>query len=505
MSRETIIVADDETYTREVIADAVRSLGHECWTASTGLEALEMLKKNGSEIIISDICMPELDGLKLIDRARQIKPGISVIIITGYVSSYPYHSVIAAGANDLINKPFTVAEVTYKLERILNERRLSVQNRRLAERQAVLNRKMLAVLQVSQDIMAEHDSDRLFETIIHKVTQIMEAERSSLYLIDWKNKELWTKVAEQVEIIRLPLGYGISGRVAENGETVNVEDAWDLPYFDRSFDLKHGYRTRSVLCMPVSSRHQERVGVLQVLNKRIAPRFDQHDEEILTALAAHVAIAFENSFLLDELHKSFESSVRTLSAMVDARHPLTAGHSQRVTEYALVIGREIGLGTGEMEVLKYAALLHDIGKIAISDLILLKHGAFTPEERAEMNTHPVRTRCILENFLFPRHLADVPTVASHHHERVDGSGYPYGLTGEEIPLNSRILALADVFDALTSHRDYDKYCGNETLTRDPMPLNKVVDLVKNDAGSHFDPDVVEAFLRCLPNLLTKTI
>jgi putative nucleotidyltransferase with HDIG domain len=329
----------------------------------------------------------------------------------------------------------------------------------------------------------------------------MEADRTSLYLIDWERRELWTKVAEQIEQIRVPLGQGISGRVAQTGEIVNVDDAWDLPYFKREFDLKHNFRTRSVLCIPFENREKERIGVIQVLNKRNGQRFDRNDEITLQAFGSQVAVALENSFLVDELQLSFDSSIRTLSAMVDARHPYTAGHSQRVTEYSLMIAREMGLDENKTKLIKYAALLHDIGKIGIPDHVLMKQGAFTPEERAEMNTHPVRTREILDNFHFPRSLRRVAQIASQHHEKMNGKGYPYGRKAADLPLASRILAVADVFDALTSRRDYPKYHGGETLSTDPMPLNKAIKVMNEETGSHFDPNVVAAFMKCLPRAL----
>jgi len=152
-------------------------------------------------------------------------------------------------------------------------------------------------------------------------------------------------------------------------------------------------------------------------------------------------------------------------------------------------------------VIKYAGLLHDIGKIGIKDSVLLKDGPFTPEERAEMNDHPAKTRSILEKFHFPKRLRQVPEVAAHHHEKINGQGYPHGLTGDNLPMGSKILAVADVFDALTSRRDYPKYSKGETMGFEGMPLQKVIGILEADAGSHFDPEVVFAFLRCLPKAL----
>jgi putative nucleotidyltransferase with HDIG domain len=501
LNPKNVLVVDDETAVRKAIAQAVRSLGYRCRTAANGPEALDLIRRNGLDIIISDVRMPGLDGLELMAKAREIKPGIPFIIVTGYAEEYPYGKIVRAGADDFIEKPFTRAEIRYKLDRVVKERRLTRDNDRLLSEQAALNEKLAAILQMSRNLTADLHFDRLFELIISKVTEVMEAQRTSLYLIDWESREIWTKVAQQIDQIRLPLGQGISGRVAETGKKINVGDAWRLTYFQRDFDLKNNFRTRSVLCLPVQNRKQERIAVIQVLNKGNGSRFDENDEFILEAFGSQVAVSLENSFLMDELQISFESSIKTLSATVDSRHPLTAGHSQRVTEYASLIAREMGLGEEELKVIKYAALLHDIGKIGIRDDVLMKDGSFTPEERVEMNTHSVRTRNILENFHFPRSLRRVPQIASQHHEKINGKGYPDGVSGENLPLLSKILAVADAFDALTSRRDYPKYCGNTTMTCEPMPPARVIQILQDEAGTHFDRDVIAAFFKCLPQVL----
>jgi len=227
---------------------------------------------------------------------------------------------------------------------------LTEENRSLLEEQVSLNEKLSTVLSVARDLSSELDFDHLFPLIISKVTGVMAAERTSVYIIDWDNGDVWTKVAEKVVEIRLPLGHGISGRVAETGETINVADAWDLPYFDRSFDVKNNFRTRSVLCVPITNRSGDRIAVIQVINKAAEGRFDEDDANLLMALASSAGIALENSFLMEELEASFEGAIRTLAATVDAKHPLTAGHSQRVTEYALLIAQEMNLDEDEQVV-----------------------------------------------------------------------------------------------------------------------------------------------------------
>ncbi len=500
---ESILIVEDDPMLKDLMVEIVEGEGFECYSADDGQQACEIAANIAFDLIISDINMPNMDGLSMMEKVRTTQTDTSFLIMTGYRHDYTYEQIVDAGGNDFILKPFSIDEFRKKLKRILSERRTEIDNARLYESQAILNKRLATLVEVSSDLTSVLDFEKLFPLIVGKVSDAMEAERASLYVIDWDARELWTKVAEGVKQIRLPMGQGISGKVAETGEFINIEDAWDLPYFSREFDEKNNFRTKAVICMPITNRVGERIGVLQVINKKEKDRFYVDDEILLKGLCSQVGIALENSLLHQEMRLSFDRSIGTLSAVVDARHPLTAGHSRRVTEFSLVIGTEMNMTDDELETLKFAALLHDIGKIGISDKVLLKNGPFTDEERKLMNLHPVKTGAILENFHFPRKLQDVVEMATQHHEKVNGMGYPLGLKGNELTLGAKIIAVADVFDALTSRRDYPKYAGGEVLNRDPMALKKAIDILQKDAGSHFDKDVVDAFITCLPSVLLE--
>lgn len=354
---------------------------------------------------------------------------------------------------------------------------------------------------VASEFTSELDFNRLIPRIVRNVTDVMAAERTSLYVVDHDLKEIWTTVAEGIPPLRLHFGQGISGRVAETGEMINVADAWQLPYFDRSFDEKNKFRTKSVLCMPVRGHLGDIIGVIQVINKKGKDRFDREDEAFLRALSTQVSIALDNSLLVEEVTTSFNNSISTLSAVVDARHHYTAGHSKRVMEISLTIAKHINMDNGSRAILQYAALLHDIGKVGIRDEVLQKNGTFTDDDWREMKSHPLKTYIILKELHFPRHLRRVPEIACLHHEKINGGGYPEGLRGDAIPIESKIIGVADMFDAVTSRRDYPKYTTEEVLTHDPMPLPRVIELLKRLSGNEYDPLVVDALLYCLPEIL----
>jgi HD-GYP domain-containing protein (c-di-GMP phosphodiesterase class II) len=240
---------------------------------------------------------------------------------------------------------------------------------------------------------------------------------------------------------------------------------------------------RSVMCAPLGS--QSRVwGVCYVDNVMTDRPFDDEALEFLTAVSRQAGLAMENLFLLEEQRRSLESFIRTLAASLDARDDNTAGHSARVAAVAAGVARVMDLAPPVIRVTYYAGLLHDYGKIGIRDDVLLKPAELTDEEYEHIKEHPIHTFRLLSKIRFPEDLADIPMVAAPHHERWDGSGYPEGLSGEEIPIGSRIIAIADAYDALTEQR-----CYNEPMT----PAKALVELTMR-SGTYFDPGVVEAFV-----------
>jgi len=199
-----------------------------------------------------------------------------------------------------------------------------------------------------------------------------------------------------------------------------------------------------------------------------------------------ISVAIENALLLDVQERQFHSLLEVLAASIDARDTLTAGHSTRVAAYAVGIGQELGFAGDELKVLEMAALLHDYGKIGIEDQVLKKNGKLSEEEYAHIRQHPALTFSILDRIHFARQYRDVPLIAASHHECLDGSGYPRGLTAGEIPFMAKILTVADVFEALTADRHY----------RDGMPVERALAILDEGVGSRFEGTVVDGLKRC---------
>jgi HD superfamily phosphodiesterase len=208
---------------------------------------------------------------------------------------------------------------------------------------------------------------------------------------------------------------------------------------------------------------------------------------LLMGTATVIGISIRNAMLNETREHQFSSTLQVLAASIDARDNLTAGHAEKVTKYALGICQELGLSKDYTEMIRVASLLHDYGKIGIADAILKKEGRLTVEEYTQVKSHAEKTREILEQINFEGIYLQVPEVAGSHHEKIDGSGYPRGLRGSEIPFGAKIIAVADFFEAITAKRHY----------RGPMPLSQAIRLLEERSGAHFEKKVVKAFIQYL--------
>ena len=357
---------------------------------------------------------------------------------------------------------------------------------------SVKNDPLLALVNIGQAVAAEKDIDKLMQTIAEEARNAVQADRCTVFLYDKETDELWSKVALGLgsQELRFNASQGIAGSVFRTGEIINIKDAYSDDRFNKDVDAKTGYKTKTILCMPIRNIEQEIIGVFQILNK-MSGYFTQEDEDILISIGSSAGISLENAKLfarqqelLEEQKVVFDSFISTLAASIDARDKITAGHSTRVRMYATLIAEEFGLDKKDLEIIQKAAALHDIGKIGIRDSVLQKEGKLTPEEYQHIQEHVEITHNILEKIHMSDDFKMITEIACSHHEKFDGSGYYRHLKGEEIPFGGRILAVADVFDAITSKRHY----------RDKMPIQKVISILIGDSGTHFDKNIVDKFL-----------
>ena len=352
---------------------------------------------------------------------------------------------------------------------------------------------LIALVKIGQAVAAEKNIDTLIKTIAEETKIALNADRCTVFLYDKETNELYSKVAtglDDFKELRIPADKGLAAHVVKTGETINIKDAYKDKRFNKAVDKKTGYKTKTILCMPIKNFNQEIIGVFQVLNK-FDESFTIDDEDLLIAIASSAGISLENAQLFERQRKMleeqriiFDSFIETLGSSIDARDKITSGHSTRVKMYATLIANEFGMEKNDIYILEKAAALHDIGKIGIRDSVLQKEGKLTPEEYKHIQEHVSITQNILEKIHMSEDFQQITEIACSHHEKFDGSGYHRKLKGIDIPFGGRVLAVSDVFDAITSKRHY----------RDKMPIEKVIDIIMKGAGNHFDPLVVEKFL-----------
>ena len=350
---------------------------------------------------------------------------------------------------------------------------------------------LVALLNVARTLAAETSLDLLLKTVAQEIKKVLDADRCSVFLLEKNKNELVSKVALGMgtQEIRFPANTGLAGYVAQSGEIINIKDAYSDTRFNQDIDKETGYKTKTILCMPIWNMKHEILGVFQVLNKKNGT-FTKEDEEVLIAIGSSAGIAIENArlfesqqLMINQQKELFKSFIDTLAASIDARDKITAGHSNRVKMYSELICDALGTDEKMKARIIHAAVLHDIGKIGIKDAILQKDGKLTDDEYRHIQEHVKITYEILNKVYISDEFKEVAEIASSHHEKYDGTGYFRGLKGEEIHFGGRVLAVSDVFDAITSKRHY----------RDKMPIKNALEIIKSGSWKHFDGKIVDAF------------
>ena len=360
----------------------------------------------------------------------------------------------------------------------------------LDEKQAVESRQILQLLfSYMPKIAAERKMDNLLVLMADLGRSIVSADRCSLWLVDEDSGELWTKVAHGVSELRIPRNAGFVGYSVKTGEPLLIEDAYQDPRFDRRSDEKTHYRTTSVMTVPLMNSSGDVMGVFQAINKRgkneqgEAAVFSIQDLERLSLTAVYSAKTVESAMLNMELEATQREIIHILGEVSEYRSQETGDHIQRVAEISFMLAKFLGLPEEEVERIRLAAPMHDLGKVGIPDAILNKPGRFTDDEYTVMKTHSEIGYSMLHNSK-RKLLRFAAEIARSHHERWDGKGYPAGVNGEDIPLAGRICSVADVLDALSSPRCY----------KQPWPEEKVKEEFVKQRGAQFQPELVDVLM-----------
>jgi len=374
-----------------------------------------------------------------------------------------------------------IEEANYKIADLAGE--LEDKNTNLEKVVARLS----TLYKVGLAINSNMDSENIFKLIVDTTIETLHADIGYIIIHDKQKNALRVDTLighddmPQGEIYLPIKSTSVSGWVLSNAKPLLISDINDAPQFDRFSAL--GYERKTLICAPLIVK-DEVIGTITVVNKNDGSTYTNEELGLLTTIAAQASIAIKNAMLYEDQQKTYLNTIHALVSAIEASDSYTRGHSERVTRYSLAIAKKLGLSAERLKIMERAAILHDIGKIGINVALLHKVGRLTPEDVFDLQQHPIIGIKILEPIEF---LNDVRICIAQHHERFDGKGYPNGVTGEELLLESRILAIADSFDAMTSDRPYRK----------ALSLDIAVKELVDNAGTQFDPAIVPHFVDLL--------
>lgn len=393
---------------------------------------------------------------------------------------------------------FNYSQTPLELVQLLGSRMASeIEKAILLQASEKRRQRLETLVGIIKEMSLTLDRDLLLNQIIQAARQLLNVEASSLFLIDEDNGDLILSIASHLNEIslprlRIPAGQGIIGHVIASGETMLVSDASADKRHYGDIDRISGLETKSILAVPLQTPTvvfgRERgttkpkiIGGLEAINK-LEGYFNAEDTQVLKTLADQAATVLLLAGLYVDANELFIDTIKAITAAVDAKDPYTRGHSQRVSDFSRIIAQELALPAEITHHIRVGGLLHDVGKIGVPDRILTKPDRLTGEEYDVMKNHTrIGANIMKEVRMLQREL---PALAEHH-ERMDGKGYPNGLAKEEISLAGRIVAVADVFDALTSDRPYRK----------ALSAEEALEILDGDRNTHLDSQVVDALIR----------
>lgn len=460
--RARILVVEDDVHIRTYCQRLLR-VSYDVDVAENGAQAVELLQNAGYDLVLTDMQMPVLGGIELLQQIRHQHPETDTVILTAYATVDTAREALKLGALDYLSKPIESDQLERTIRTCLELRRVRQEKERLSD--------LVFMYQFSQLIATSLDVETQVEQIVEFLWQRFAPESLALsmllpdddclHLLAARTGAGWV---EQARYAPLPAGCDGDELLATHLRLAEGAGAAD----DERF---------AALLLRT---HDRPVGYLHLARRAEQPPFDAAERRLLAIFAGQVAASLDNTRLYQALKDQNRQTIEALAEAIEARDAHTYGHSRQVARYAVCLAQELGLPPERVELIDYAGLLHDVGKIGIRDYILLKPDGLDAEEYAVMQSHPRIGVRIIEEVRGLR--ATLPIIEAHH-ERWDGKGYPNGLRGEEIPLEARILSIADSFEAMTADRAY----------RRAMSAEEALENLLRGRGGAWDPELVERF------------
>jgi len=415
-------------------------------------------------------------------KEKQFLRELEVSIVLPLVSEYSLKGILVLG-DKKSGDMFTAQDIQF-LEILAPEVAIAFNNALLFEERDKRVSELSALNKLAFSLNSNLNLRCILDQAIEEAIRVTGSDSGSIMLLDEEGQDLTIEVSRGIEQSlvmnkKIKVGEGIAGWVVAKSEPLILVDGSDARF---QKELKR-HDIKSSLTLPLKTKEKV-IGVLTVNRKTSSQIFGSEDTELIMTFAAQVAVAIENAKLYKDLQSTFLGTISALAASIDAKDPYTFGHSNEVVEYAVAIAERLLLSESQVQTIRVAAALHDIGKIGIDGSILNKPGKLSLEEREIINSHPAIAANILSSLDF---LKDVVPIVLFHHERFDGRGYPTKISGHAIPIGARIISVADSFNAMISKRSY----------RPAMSLDEAKEELKANSGTQFDPVVVDAFLAVL--------
>lgn len=478
MQKEKVLIIDDEDFILQLSKDILTKSHYEVKTTSDGREGIKLLEDDRFDLVLTDIKMPNINGLEVIRHIRSNNKEIPIIVVTGHGTLDIAIDSLRLGAQGFILKPFTPAELKTAVAEALEKTRLLSENIRM--------RALMPLFEISKEIIGEVDPKRLLKQIVDIVIKETRADEICLALIDeptgkLKVKESYGLSPDFVRDFQDRYSENIAGLISKDKRPFLITPEVELPS-----ELKKALENEGIssgIYVPLTIRGNI-IGLLSICRKRREHPFTPSEVELVSVLSGQAAAAIENARLYEQLEESYLSMMVALSCVVEARDSYTDKHMKDIAEYSVAIASKLGLPESDIENIRKAALLHDLGKISVPDHILMKPGKLSEEEMDIIKRHPLNGAKIIEPVEPLKHARE---IIKYHQECFDGSGYPEGLRGEKIPLGARIIAVADAFGAMTTDRPYRK----------ALTIEQAVKELKKGAGTQFDPRLVVIFISIL--------
>ncbi|MCA9676459.1 MAG: response regulator [Kofleriaceae bacterium] len=485
-----ILVVDDEKVIREILSEFLTLEGYQVASVEDGEKALTELRLRPYDLVITDLKMPRLSGLQLLEKITEHNINVLTVIMTGFGTVETAIEAMKKGAYDYILKPFKVEEVIHVVQRGLYRQQLQAENIRLRE--------ALTIYRVSEAIASSLDLDLILDVILKASIDEVDADVATLHLADPRTGayEERIKRVSEVHEVALPRSiptpaFPVLLEQYAQGMPVVAHGGKAGRFFA---ETAAGDNLVSFLSVPLQVGGRV-IGALNVFSFTAGKKFDEGHRKMLSVLASRAASALDNARLYDDLRQTnedlrkaneslednFQTTVEGFAQALEETDVYTRGHSERVATYAEIIARNLTLPDVEVLRVVKAGLMHDIGKIGIRYDMLNKPGKLTPEEVRVFRTHPEKGKRILDPVPCLHGLIDGCWC---HHEWWDGGGYPRGLQGQQIPLVGRIVAIADAYDAMTSDRAYRRALPHEVATGE----------IERCAGTQFDPELARLFV-----------